>query len=822
MRDEWKSREELSIEIEELRRKLAEEIESRDSARKELLRQREWFRVTLTSIGDAVLATDKAGFITFLNPVAANLTGWKPEEALGQPIHKVFKIINEKTGEPGENIVEQVVRYGMTLELANHSALISRSGRLIAIEDSAAPITSSSGEIEGVVLVFHDVTERRAARKEMARLNVELERRVAELQTIFDTVPIGLCITHDPKGLHIRGNRMSEELAGLPQGSELSKNAPIPAPFRMFQNNRELGVEDLPMQQAVRGEIVDGKVVDVLRRDGTWVALYSNARPLKDRSGNPRGAVGAFLDFTELKHAEEETRRQREWLRITVSSIGDAVIATDTSGRITLFNPVSAELTGWEEKEALGRHVGEVFRIINEKTGQPAEDIVRRVLREGKVVALANHTALIDRNGKEFPIEDSAAPIKDAAGKIIGVVIVFHDVTERRHAENALRNSEEHFRLSFDQSPIGAALTGFDHRFKRVNESFCQLLGYTEKELLSLRVEDISHPDDLEYNLAIQNKLERGEIDQCRTEKRYVKKDGAEVWASTSLRIVRDGDGQPIYSMASVQDISECRNMTEELRKTRDELELRVRKRTAELEKANGLLRLLPSKLIAAQEEERKRLAGELHDSVGQTLAALKFRIEHVYHHLKINDPEKARQSIESLVPDLQRSIEETRAIYMGLRPKMLEELGIIATLKWYRENLLKLHPNRHIELAITVSEEEVPRDLIIAIFRIAQEALNNTAKHSRAEWVDLSLKKEGGVLELSVCDDGVGMDLGYILKSMTARSLGLAGMKERAQLTGGKFSIRSAPNEGTSVKVTWRLPKRAKADSGNHSPREN
>lgn len=816
MRDEWKSREELIIDIEELRRKLAEEVASKDSAREELLRQREWFRVTLTSIGDAVLATDKAGLITFLNPAAANLTGWKPEEALGQPIQEVFKIINEKTGEPGENIVEAVVRHGVTIELANHTALISRNGRLIAIEDSAAPIRSSSGEIEGVVLVFHDVTERRAARREMARLNLELERRLAELQTIFDTVPIGLCITEDPKGLHIRGNRMSEELAGVPHGGELSRNSPSPAPFRMFQDDRELALRDLPMQQAVRGEIVNGKIVDVLRRDGSRVTLYSNARPLMDISGNPRGAVGAFLDFTELKRAEEEMRRQRKWLRITVSSIGDAVIATDISGRITLLNPVAAELTGWLEKEALGRHVREVFRIINEKTRQEAEDIVGRVLREGKVVALANHTALIDRAGREFPIEDSAAPIKDQADKVIGVVLVFHDVTERRLAENALRESEEHFRLSFDQCPIGSALTGFDRRLMRVNESLCQLLGYTEEELLSLRLEDITHPDDLGSNMELQNKLERGEIDQCQVEKRYIRKDGAVVWASTSIRIVRDGEGRPIYCMASVQDVTECRNITEELRKTRHELELRVSKRTAELEKANGMLRLLPSKLIAAQEEERKRLAGELHDSVGQTLAALKFRIEHIHHHLKINDPGKARQSIESLVPDLQRSIEETRAIYMGLRPKMLEELGIIATLKWYRENLLKLNPNRHIELDITVSEEEVPQDLIIAIFRIAQEALNNIAKHSRAEWVDFSLKKEGGVLELSVCDDGVGMDLGYILKSMTARSLGLAGMKDRAQLTGGKFSIKSAPNEGTTIKVTWKLPKRAKAERGN------
>ena len=145
------------------------------------------------------------------------------------------------------------------------------------------------------------------------------------------------------------------------------------------------------------------------------------------------------IELALYKHqADREIREQREWLRVTLTSIGDAVIATDAAGRITFVNPVAESLTGWKAEEAMGRPVPSVFRIVNEQTGQPLEEPVARVLREGRTVALANHAALVTRDGRTVPIEDSAAPILDAAGQVIGAVLVFHDVTEKRRAEEAL------------------------------------------------------------------------------------------------------------------------------------------------------------------------------------------------------------------------------------------------------------------------------------------------------------------------------------------------------------------------------------------------
>ncbi|MDR3570377.1 MAG: ATP-binding protein [Syntrophobacteraceae bacterium] len=141
----------------------------------------------------------------------------------------------------------------------------------------------------------------------------------------------------------------------------------------------------------------------------------------------------------------------------------------------------------------------------------------------------------------------------------------------------------------------------------------------------------------------------------------------------------------------------------------------------------------------------------------------------------------------------------------MGLKPVILADYGILATLRWYRMELSKLYPNQHIELEIAIEEEDIPEDIETPIFRIVQEALNNTFKHSRAEWVDVRLAANSGAIELAISDDGIGMEQDYISESRIAKGLGLVGMKERAQLTGGELTIQSALNEGTAVRVVWR-----------------
>jgi len=240
----------------------------------------------------------------------------------------------------------------------------------------------------------------------------------------------------------------------------------------------------------------------------------------------------------------------------------------------------------------------------------------------------------------------------------------------------------------------------------------------------------------------------------------------------------------------------------------RDKTEDALRVRTVELEKANRELVQIPTKLIAAQEEERKRVGGELHDSISQTLVALKYRVEAILLEKNCGGSAQVLETLEQLVPALQRSIDETRAISMGMRPAVLDSLGLISALEWLRREFMNFHPKCHVELETNIDETEIERPLKVSVFRITQEALGNIAKHSRAEWVDVTLVKKNGFMELAITDDGVGFDLNEVCTPCSV-SLGLTTMRERAEILGGTFSIISIPGEGTTVRALWQEDKR-------------
>src|SRR4029079_8108621 len=211
-----------------------------------------------------------------------------------------------------------------------------------------------------------------------------------------------------------------------------------------------------PIGRVLAGGVVVGLAnhTALLARDGTERPNADRGAAIRDAQGVTRGAVLVFRDVTKERHAEqqliaarEETLRSEASLRATLYSIGDGLLAADENARVTRVNPVAERLTGWREAEAAGHPITEVFNIVNEETRATAVNPVARVLAEGVVVGLANHTALISRDGTERPIADSGAPILSGDGRPAGAVLVFRDITEDRRAEEALRQSEEKLRL---------------------------------------------------------------------------------------------------------------------------------------------------------------------------------------------------------------------------------------------------------------------------------------------------------------------------------------------------------------------------------------
>lgn len=261
------------------------------------------------------------------------------------------------------------------------------------------------------------------------------------------------------------------------------------------------------------------------------------------------------------ERAEEALRKQSEWLRITLASIGDAVISTDAEGRVTFVNGVAESLTGWPEAEAIGRPLPEIFHIVNERTREPGENPVLRALREGTIVGLANHTALIARDGTQRPIDDSAAPIRDESGTSVGVVLVFRDVTQRKEAEEA-RARLAAIVESSDDAIVSKTLDGI---IRSWNAGAERLFGYAPHEAIGRPITLIIPPDRQDEELEILARISRGErVDHFETVR--VSKQGRRIGISLTVSPVRDSSGRIVGASKVARDITDRKRAEEALR----------------------------------------------------------------------------------------------------------------------------------------------------------------------------------------------------------------------------------------------------------------
>jgi PAS domain S-box-containing protein len=321
---------------------------------------------------------------------------------------------------------------------------------------------------------------------------------------------------------------------------------------------------------------------------------------LMSMSFPPRGSAQgdvlvSRIDLTEQKRSQDELRRNREWLRVTLTSIGDAVIASDADGHITFMNPMAESLTGWTIAQALGQPACRVFNLVDERTGQPGEDLCARVLSEQRSLCLANNVALLARDGRQIPIEDSAALILDAGGAISGVVLVFHDVADKRRAQQAVRESERRLKRAQEIAHLGSwELDLITNRLTWSDEVY-RIFGLVPQEFdatYEAFLEQV-HPDDrVAVDDAYSGSLREGR-DTYEIEHRIVRRDSGETRiVHEKCEHVRDASGRIVRSIGMVHDITE-RKQDEEL------LEQRVRERTRELQ---------------ASEERFRQLAENIHE----------------------------------------------------------------------------------------------------------------------------------------------------------------------------------------------------------------
>jgi len=337
-----------------------------------------------------------------------------------------------------------------------------REAALLASLRSAwsTPIIASDGRIVGTFAVYRRYPGIPLARDHelmlrMAQIaGIAIERRGAEealrnsevkfrglfesmMEGVYKTSRDGRILVANPAFVNLMGYESAEELYQVPA-----------AALYWYPSDRDTFVRRVESEGELRNEEY------VLRRkDGSMLVVMDSSRVVRDEQGRVTGYEGTLTDITERKKAETAVFQAKERAQVTLQSIGDAVITTDSEGRIDYMNPVAESLTGWENREAQSQLIGDVLTVVDEGTREARENPVMRCLREGQILGLTEHTVLVNRRGQELAIQDSAAPIRDRAGNLIGAVMVFHDVSKERRLHRAL-----HYQASHD------ALTGLINR----------------------------------------------------------------------------------------------------------------------------------------------------------------------------------------------------------------------------------------------------------------------------------------------------------------------------------------------------------------------
>jgi PAS domain S-box-containing protein len=527
--------------------------EAMHRARETELRQKSLTATTLASIGDGVVVTDGDGKVTFLNAEAERLTRYSNEEAAGRPLTEVFRIINEESRKEVENPVDKVLRLGTVVGLANHTLLVGKDGSETPIDDSAAPIKGSGDDsISGVVLVFRDVTEQRRAQQADARL-------AAIVEFSGDAI-----FTKNTDGVIQTWNASAERLFGYSAKEIIGK------PISVLIPRDRLVEEDEIIARLREGRPSERFETIRIAKDGRRIPVAVSVSPLKDAEGEVVGASKIIHDITELVAAREALVREKELLATTLASIGDAVIVTDAKGRITFLNAEAERLTEWKSSEAAGRPLPEIFRIINEETRASVEDPVEKVMRHGGVVGLANHTILVGKNGLETPIDDSAAPIREPGGPLFGIVLVFRDFSERKQAEEALREREERFRTMADSAPVLIWMSGTDKLCYWFNQRWLEFTGRSMEQELGNGWAEGVHPDD--FDRCLQTYVNAFDARQSFSmEYRLKRHDGAWRWVIDNGLPLYGPDQKFTGYIGSCLDITEKKDAAEALQRAADE-----------------------------------------------------------------------------------------------------------------------------------------------------------------------------------------------------------------------------------------------------------
>jgi len=496
----------------------------------------------------------------------------------------------------------------------------------------------------------------------------------------------------------------------------------------------------------------------------------------------------AFNDAAQrLDTLYRALRDSEERFRTVVNTAPVGIAVLDSSSTIRIFNQKFLEVTRLTSEQASGMNLGHLSIAVRREDGSVCptqERPSQKAIATGKPV-LNQVLRRQDRTtGEERWILTSAWPLLMPNGTVFQVITTLTDITEQKRVEEALRRSEEEFHIIFEHAAIGMVLVDPSRHLLRGNPEFRNMLGHTEKELPSLTLDDVTHPDDIGLNRSLFQDLLDGKSERFQIKERYIRKDGTMRSARVTVSALRDGEGAVRYCVAMVEDVT-----------------------SQEIAERNLLQ--MSSRLLRIQEEEQRRIAREVHDSTSQEMTALTLNLGALKasaHSL----PEKAKHQIAESLALAKQVAREIRTFSYLLHPPMLNELGLWSALRMFvqefreRSGLLV-----DLEISPELEAETLSNSQEMALYRFVQETLANVHRHSGSRTASVRVQLNDSMIVASVADTGCGIADAVLkeLRTSSGRSggVGISGMYERIGFVGGELDIRS-DGRGTTFSASMPL----------------
>lgn len=536
-----------------------------------------------------------------------------------------------------------------------------------------------------------------------------------------------------------------------------------------------------------------------VRSEVEWISL--SGFPSTHPTASSYRFHGVMVDITERKTAQEALQNSEQRLNSIVQSAMDAIITLDQDQNILLFNKAAETLFRCRADEALGtpisRFIPARFRqrhrshIMN---FQQSAVTARPMGRPGAVMGLR-------ANGQEFPLEASISKVHIGEQSLCTVIL--RDITERLRSEGALREQEARFRNMADSAPVMMFITNSSGGCTYLNRQWYAFTGQTEKTGLNTGWLNCVHEDDRSRLMELVNAC--GDVDLRQLECRVWRHDGEFRWALCSLLSMVDEPGTGAGCIGSVIDITDRKLAEQTLQRSAEELESQVAERTAALSHSQERLRALTVQLTRTEHQERRRIAGELHDYLAQLLVAA---------HLKLAQDSRPTETEQdrALMKDLERILDDaltyTRSLVAKLSPPVLYHLGLPPALQWLAEQMEEHQLIVETTFDLPPDLPKLPDDVAAILFQSVRELLFNVVKHAKSPHAHIALRTTPDQhLVIVITDQGQGFDVDQLDQaSITTTSFGLFSIKERMEAIGGSMHIKSHIGRGTSVTLACPL----------------